>query len=161
MKDHFIDLVTPEEKFWVEAFGARFAVRRLTFDDKREIESEVYKHGPTENDLAASFAREWLTTAKASDVSTLKKVHKAQEIGARLAELEREKERKLRQLDDEVLDRVLLDWDGVWANGAPAECNRENKLRLPAEVKALVVAKAQSRLNTKDDPEAEAEEEKN
>ncbi len=48
-------------------------------------------------------------------------------------------------LNQEVLDYVLVDWQGVTSplGGTEVPCTRENKLRLPAAVKAKVLAASQ------------------
>ncbi|MBU2518513.1 MAG: hypothetical protein KKB57_13080 [Proteobacteria bacterium] len=48
-------------------------------------------------------------------------------------------------LNDEVLDYVLMDWEGVTSplGGADVPCTRENKLRLPAAVKLKILSAAQ------------------
>lgn len=48
-------------------------------------------------------------------------------------------------LNDEVLDYILLDWQGVTSPLGLAEvpCTRENKLRLPAAVKLKILGAAQ------------------
>lgn len=47
--------------------------------------------------------------------------------------------------NDQVLDYVLVDWEGVTSPLGEAEvpCTRENKLKLPAAVKLKVLAAAQ------------------
>lgn len=48
-------------------------------------------------------------------------------------------------LAEELLDHVILDWEGVTSplGDAPVPCTRENKLRLPLAVKLRVMAAAQ------------------
>ena len=50
-----------------------------------------------------------------------------------------------RKINEEVLDYVLLDWEGVTSPLGDTEvpCTRENKLRLPTAVKLKVLAAAQ------------------
>lgn len=50
-----------------------------------------------------------------------------------------------KEVNEEVLDYVLVDWRGVESplGGAEVPCTRENKLRLPAAVKAKVLAASQ------------------
>lgn len=49
------------------------------------------------------------------------------------------------RLNDEVLDYILVDWQGVTSPLGEAEvpCTRENKLRLPAGVKLRILTAAQ------------------
>lgn len=49
------------------------------------------------------------------------------------------------RLNDEVLDYVLLDWQGVTSplDGSEVPCTAENKRRLPAAVKLKILAAAQ------------------
>jgi len=49
------------------------------------------------------------------------------------------------RLNDEVLDYVLLDWQGVSSplDGSEVPCTAENKRRLPAAVKLKILAAAQ------------------
>ena len=49
-----------------------------------------------------------------------------------------------RAVNDDVLDYVLLDWDGVFSPLGETEvpCTRENKLHLPSAVKLKVLAAA-------------------
>ncbi len=50
------------------------------------------------------------------------------------------------QANDELLDYVLLDWEGVGSplGNVEVPCTRENKLRLPTKVKLKVMAAAQN-----------------
>ncbi|MBI5523876.1 MAG: hypothetical protein HY910_14710 [Desulfarculus sp.] len=47
---------------------------------------------------------------------------------------------------DDVLDYVILDWQGVQSplGGAEVPCTRDNKLRLPSAVKLKVLAACQA-----------------
>lgn len=157
-----IDLVTPDESFWITSHGARFKVRRLTLQDKREIEAEVYKHGVTENDLSISYLKEWFRTAADKTMDALAKAEMAEKIGAKLAELERKKELSLSLVDNKSIDRVLLDWDdSVGVGGVPVECISERKALLPVAVKRDILEKTSVRLNTRDDEKTAEEEEGN
>ena len=44
---------------------------------------------------------------------------------------------------DDLLDYAIERWEGVTENGEPSPCDREHKLRLPAEVQACIVQRAQ------------------
>ncbi len=48
-------------------------------------------------------------------------------------------------LAEDLLDHLILDWEGVTSplGDAPVPCTRENKLRLPLAVKLRVMAAAQ------------------
>ncbi len=50
-----------------------------------------------------------------------------------------------RRINEDVLDYVLLDWEGVTSPLGESEvpCTRENKLKLPTAVKLKVLAAAQ------------------
>ncbi|MGD8561235.1 MAG: hypothetical protein PVG03_01815 [Desulfarculaceae bacterium] len=50
-----------------------------------------------------------------------------------------------RQMNDEVLDYVLVDWEGVTSPLGETEvpCTRENKLKLPTSAKLKVLAAVQ------------------
>lgn len=49
-------------------------------------------------------------------------------------------------MTDDVLDYVILDWQGVMSplGGAEVPCTRDNKLRLPSAVKLKVLAASQA-----------------
>lgn len=62
-----------------------------------------------------------------------------------MVDLERRCRGREASLNDEVLDYVLLDWQGVTSplGGAAVPCTRENKLCLPAAVKLKILSAAQ------------------
>ncbi|KMY69142.1 hypothetical protein AAU61_06425 [Desulfocarbo indianensis] len=60
-------------------------------------------------------------------------------------ERRRQGEGNRQAINDDVLDYVLLDWEGVSSplGDSQVPCTRENKLRLPTSVKLKVLAAAQ------------------
>lgn len=64
---------------------------------------------------------------------------------AALLALERRGELPKAALNDEILDYILLDWEGVTSPLGAAEvpCTRENKLHLPGAVKLKLLGAAQ------------------
>jgi hypothetical protein len=66
---------------------------------------------------------------------------------ATLAAIERRhpSDKGRQRINEEVLDYVLLDWEGVTdpLGGSEVPCTRENKLKLPTAVKLKVLAAAQ------------------
>ncbi len=64
---------------------------------------------------------------------------------ATLVALERRGEGQKSALNDEILDYILIDWEGVASplGEAAVPCTRENKLHLPGAVKLKLLAAAQ------------------
>ncbi|MCF8034356.1 MAG: hypothetical protein K9K66_10255 [Desulfarculaceae bacterium] len=64
---------------------------------------------------------------------------------ATLVALERRGEGGSAALNDEILDYILIDWEGVTSPLGSAEvpCTRENKLHLPGAVKLKLLGAAQ------------------
>ncbi len=45
-------------------------------------------------------------------------------------------------LADDLIDWVIADWAGILSKGEPAECSRENKLKLDGQVKQALIGVA-------------------
>ena len=45
-------------------------------------------------------------------------------------------------LADDLIDHVIADWRGILSKGQPAECSRDNKLRLDGQVKQALIGVA-------------------
>lgn len=153
----FVDIITPEERFWIQtSSGARYLCRRMTRDDKVKIEKKVYPEGRAAMTAEISYINEFIKKQKEDGRSGEQMADEARKLGERLASLAADREEREARLDEAVIDFMVVDWEGIGSQGQPASCTSENKKLLPYPEREEIVAKVSSLRVARAEEEAKA-----
>lgn len=153
----FVDIVSKDERFWIEVKGARFLCRRLSREEIAEIERQVYPEGREALDSEIGYINEFLAAREHGSMTPVQIAGQAKQLGARLAELRRTRQEMDEQASLETLYRMVMDWQGVGSLGKPAPCTRESKGALPYKVAKAIIDKVKARANAQDEISEEEE----
>lgn len=110
--------------------------RQLHDDSTFEVK-EVDLQGIDEADKDTAYTLRPLTTAKFRE---LQKKNTKQVLNKRAGRMEPQLDGET--LADDLIDHVIAGWTGILSKGQPADCTRENKLKLDGQVKQALIGVA-------------------